>query len=240
MISTSEKIISLATQNGWKQNDLIKICLPKWDKIDEFRKKRLKSKNKSIFFFFTWRSLKQGITEEMVLKSDYFQNILGLINDKNLVEALNKNGITLYFCLHHMFNIYKDKIFFGSNNIKFIEQNEIFNCIIKANMIVTDFSSVIFEFIYQQKPFVMFIPDSEDLEVNNLYNSEYIKLIKDLKDGLIDFRNKFFSINQAVNKIKYYIDNSFKVEESLNKFYESFNLTCENNTVKFINYLESL
>ena len=240
VISTSEKIISLATQNGWKQNDLIKICLPKWDKIDEFRKKRFKSKNKSIFFFFTWRSLKQGITEEMVLKSDYFQNILGLINDKNLVEALNKNGITLYFCLHHMFNIYKDKIFFGSNNIKFIEQNEIFNCIIKANMIVTDFSSVIFEFIYQQKPFVMFIPDSEDLEVSNLYNSEYIKLIKDLKDGLIDFRNKFFSINQAVNKIKYYIDNSFKVEESLNKFYESFNLTCENNTVKFINYLESL
>jgi len=240
VISTSEKIISLATQNGWKQNDLIKICLPKWDKIDEFRKKRFKSKNKSIFFFFTWRSLKQGITEEIVLKSDYFQNILGLINDKNLVEALNKNGITLYFCLHHMFNIYKDKIVFGSNNIKFIEQNEIFNCIIKANMIVTDFSSVIFEFIYQQKPYVMFIPDSEDLEVNNLYNSEYIKLIKDLKDGLIDFRNKFFSINQVVNKIKYYIDNSFKVEESLNKFYESFNLTCENNTIKFINYLESL
>ena len=240
VISTSEKIISLATQNGWKQNDLIKICLPKWDKIDEFRKKRFTNKNKSIFFFFTWRSLKQGTTEEMVLKSDYFQNILGLINDKNLVEALNKNGITLYFCLHHMFNIYKDKIVFGSNNIKFIEQNEIFNCIIKANMIVTDFSSVIFEFIYQQKPYVMFIPDSEDLEVNNLYNSEYIKLIKDLKDGLIDFRNKFFSINQVVNKIKYYIDNSFKVEESLNKFYESFNLTCENNTIKFINYLESL
>ena len=240
VISTSEKIISLATKNGWKQNDLIKICLPKWDKIDEFRKKRFKSKNKSIFFFFTWRSLKQGITEEMVLKSDYFQNIIGLINDKNLVEALNKNSITLYFCLHHMFNIYKDKIVFGSNNIKFIEQNEIFNCIIKANMLVTDFSSVIFEFIYQQKPYVMFIPDSEDLEVNNLYNSEYIKLIKDLKDGLIDFRNKFFSINQVVNKIKYYIDNSFKVEESLNKFYESFNLTCENNTIKFINYLESL
>ena len=240
VISTSEKIISLATQNGWKQNDLIKICLPKWDKIDEVRKRRFKSKNKSIFFFFTWRSLKHGITEEMVLKSDYFQNILGLINDKNLVEALNKNGITLYFCLHHMFNIYKDKIFFGSNNIKFIEQNEIFNCIIKANMIVTDFSSVIFEFIYQQKPFVMFIPDSRDLEVNNLYNSEYIKLIKDLKDGLIDFRNKFFSINQVVDKIKYYIDNSFKVEESLNKFYESFNLTCENNTIKFINYLENL
>ena len=139
-----------------------------------------------------------------------------------------------------MFNIYKEKIVFGSNNIKFIEQNEIFNRILKANMLVTDFSSVIFEFIYQNKPFVMFIPDSEDPTINKLYNWEYIKLIKDLKGGLIDFRNIFFSINQVVNKIIYYINNDFKVEENLNEFYESFNLTCGNNTMKFINYLENL
>ena len=139
-----------------------------------------------------------------------------------------------------MFNIYKEKIVFGSNNIKFIEQNEIFNRIIKANMLVTDFSSIIFEFIYQNKPFVMFIPDSEDPTINKLYNWEYIKLIKDLKGGLIDFRNIFFSINQVVNKIKYYINNDFKIEENLKDFYESFNLTCGNNTIKFINYLENL
>ena len=240
VISTSEKLISIATKNGWKQKDLIKICLPKWDKIDKFKKRRLKNNNKSIFFFFTWRSLNEGITEEMVLKSDYFQNIIGLINNKYLVDALNKNGITLYFCIHHMFNIYKEKIVFGSNNIKFIEQNEILNRIIKANMLVTDFSSIIFEFIYQNKPFVMFIPDSEDPTINKLYNWEYIKLIKDLKGGLIDFRNIFFSINQVVNKIKYYINNDFKVEENLNEFYENFNLTCGNNTIKFINYLENL
>ena len=107
-------------------------------------------------------------------------------------------------------------------------------------MLVTDFSSIIFEFIYQNKPFVMFIPDSEDPTINKLYNWEYIKLIKDLKGGLIDFRNIFFSINQIVNKIEYYINNDFKVEENLNEFYESFNLTCGNNTIKFINYLENL
>ena len=139
-----------------------------------------------------------------------------------------------------MFNIYKEKIVFGSNNIKFIEQNEIFNHIIKSNLLVTDFSSIIFEFIYQNKPFVMFIPDSEDPTINKLYNWEYIKLIKDLKGGLIDFRNIFFSINQVVNKIKYYINNDFKIEGNLKDFYESFNLTCGNNTIKFINYLENL
>lgn len=240
VISTSEKIISLAIQNGWKENDLIKICLPKWDKFDKQKKKNIKSKNKSIFFFFTWRNLNKGITDEVVLKSDYFQNIIELLNNKYLVDSLNKNDITLYFCLHHMFHIYKDKINFGTNNIKFVNQNEIFNCIIKSNLLVTDFSSIIFEFIYQNKPFVMFIPDSEDPNINKLYSAEYINLLKDLKENKIDFSNKYFDIIQVVNKIIYYIINDFKIETNLNKFYESFNLTCGNNTIKFINYLENL
>ena len=176
----------------------------------------------------------------MVLKSDYFQNIIELINNKYLVDSLNKNDITLYFCLHHMFHIYKDKINFGTNNIKFVNQNEIFNCIIKSNLLVTDFSSIIFEFIYQNKPFVMFIPDSEDPNINKLYSAEYINLLKDLKENKIDFSNKYFDIIQVVNKIIYYIINDFKIETNLNKFYESFNLTCGNNTIKFINYLENL
>ena len=51
VISPSEKIISLAIQNGWKEKDLIKICLPKWDKFDNIKRKKTKKKNKSIFFF---------------------------------------------------------------------------------------------------------------------------------------------------------------------------------------------
>jgi hypothetical protein len=55
VISSSEKIISLAINNGWKEKDLIKICLPKWDHFDKDKKKKSKNHDKSIFFFFTWR-----------------------------------------------------------------------------------------------------------------------------------------------------------------------------------------
>ena len=61
MISPSKKIISLALKNGWEEKDLIKICLPKWDKFDEL--KNIKgNNNKSIFIFFTWRIWKQNIS----------------------------------------------------------------------------------------------------------------------------------------------------------------------------------
>ena len=240
VISTSDKIINLAKKYGWKENNLIKICLPKWDNLDKNKKRKHKSKKKSIFFFFTWRLWKKNILDKEKIISDYFQNIIKLMNDKTLINSLSSHGITLFFCLHHMLNIYKDQMNFTNSNINFIEQYEIYKVIRHSNLLITDFSSIIFDFIYQNKPFVMFIPDSEYSQINNSYNLEYFNLIKDLKEGKIFFKNKFFDINKAVQKIIYYIENNFTVENDLFEFYQSFNLSCGNNTFKFINYLENL
>ena len=162
------------------------------------------------------------------------------MNNELLTDSLNKNGITLYFSLHHMIEIYKDKLNFGNNNIKYIQQNEIFQSIINSNLLVTDFSSIIFEFMYLNKPYIMFIPDSDDPNINKNYDINYFNLIKSLKEGTIDFMNKYFNINQVVDKIIYYINNNFEIDKSLKEFYNSFNLSCGNNTMKFINYLENL
>ena len=177
VISTSEKIISLAIRNGWQENDLIKICLPKWDIFDLIKNRKLKSKTKSIFIFFTWRIWRKNISDEMKLNSDYFHNIIELINNKYLIESLKRNGIILNFCLHHMLEIYKDKINIENKNVKFIKQNQIFRCITRSSLLVTDFSSIIFEFIYQKKPYIMFIPDSEDLNIEQYYISNQLLIL---------------------------------------------------------------
>ena len=238
--STSDKIINLAKKYGWKENDLIKICLPKWDKLGNNTKMKHKNKTKSIFIFFTWRIWKQNITDKQKLNSEYFQNIIKLINDKTFINSLNSHDITLFFCLHHMLNIFKNRIHFNNSKIQFIEQYKIFKVIRKSDLLITDFSSIIFEFMFQNKPFIMFIPDSQNTITNNTYNLDYFNLIKDLKEGKIDFKNKFFDVNKAVSKIIYYIENDFKIEHDLSYFYQSFNFSCGNNTLKFINYLENL
>ena len=240
VISTSKKIISLATQNGWEEKDLIKICLPKWDKFSELKKKKFHKKDRSIFFFFTWRNWNKNISDEVKLKSDYFKNIVELMNNDVLIDTFENYNITLKFCLHHMLEIYKDKLYFSNRNIQFIKQNEIFDSITHSNLLVTDFSSIIFEFMYLNKPFVMYIPDNKEINIKKFYSENYINLINGLKDGSISFINKYFDINQVVDKIIYYINNNFIIEEEVSDFYKSFNLTCENNTMKFINYLENL
>ena len=39
VLPPSNKIISVAKKYGWKDNDIIKNCLPRWDKYDLYKKK---------------------------------------------------------------------------------------------------------------------------------------------------------------------------------------------------------
>ena len=113
------------------------------------------------------------------------------------------------------------------------------NVFSKTNLIVSDFSSVIFDLIYRRKPFVIYIPDLEDPKIKDLYIKDYYDLIESIKNGTIEFENKCFSINETINKIIYYINNNFSLEKNLEKFYNDFNFKGKNIN-KFINYLKNL
>ena len=135
-----------------------------------------------------------------------------------------------------MLRKYKDEIK-PNKFYKLIEQNQIFDCLKKTNLLITDFSSVIFDMIYQKKPYIIFIPDSEDPNIKKEYNQGYYDIINGLKNGSIYFENKFLNITQAIKKVKYYIKKDFLIEPKLSDFYKSFELNCTNNTRAFINYL---
>ena len=82
VLAPSKKIIAVALKYGWKEENIIKICLPKWDKYDKTKKG--KSISKSIFIFFTWRNLR----ENKKISSEYINNILKLINSNILKKKL--------------------------------------------------------------------------------------------------------------------------------------------------------
>ena len=107
-------------------------------------------------------------------------------------------------------------------------------------MIVSDFSSIIFDLIFRRKPFIIFIPDANDPQIKDIYTKDYYELIESMKNGTIEFMNKYFNINETINKIIYYINNDFNLEPKMLKFYDSFQLRKGNYINKFINYLNNL
>jgi hypothetical protein len=210
LIPPSKKIIFIAKKYGWKDKNIIKINLPKWDKYnnDILPKKnnntvknsygnsnsKKKIKTQSIFFMFTWR----GIKKNKNISLYYIKNIISLLINSNLKKALNLSNITLYFTFHrYIIDKYKSKyeeIISNNKYINYLEQNEISDCLSKTSLVVSDFSSIIFDFMYRRKPFIIYTPDANDPDIQNIYDKDYYNLINSLKNGVIYFENKFFDI----------------------------------------------
>jgi CDP-glycerol glycerophosphotransferase (TagB/SpsB family) len=231
----SKIIIDIAKQYGWKEEDIIKVGRPKWDLYDEYEKNNKNKTEKSIFLMFTWRKLQKG----KKIARDYLNKAVQLLQNKRLNNALRKNNIILYFIFHHMLNFIKVKKV-NLPNLKLIQQSQISEHLIESDLIITDFSSIIFEVMHRRKPYIMFIPDANDPFINNNYIPEYFDIINELKNDSIPFENKYFEVDEVVDKIIYYIDNNFELEDSLKEFYDSFELNCTNNTQKFVEYLVNL
>lgn len=161
---------------------------------------------------------------------------LNLINNEHLINNLQKHNLTLYFSLHHCVLKYKSKFKIG-NDIKYIYENDISECLSKVKLLATDYSSIIFDIIYRKKPYIIFIPDANDPNIKKKYEDYCYGIIKNFKQNGFSFENVFFDINQTVNKINYYIDNDFKLDMKLQKFYDSFDFKQGLVINDFINYL---
>ena len=237
LIPPSKQFISVAKNYGWTEENIIKINLPRWDKynnLDE-KNKKINHFNNSIFIMFTWRQ----IVAYNTISNDYFKNILNLINNRLLIKTTEKNNISIYFALHHRQYEYKWKLL-NSKHIKLISEYQISDVLSQTSLLVSDFSSIIFDIIYRNKPFIIYIPDSNYSDIKNKYTHNYYKLIKDMKEGIIPFKNKYFNVEEAVDKIIYYINNDFKLEKKLQKFYNNFGFQKQNSTQKFINYIKNI
>jgi CDP-glycerol glycerophosphotransferase (TagB/SpsB family) len=241
VLPPSNLIISNAKKFGWEDKDIIRIGLPRWDLFNYYEKninvfyEKENNKKKSIFIMFTWRELKKN----KKISNYYFKNIINLITNKLLNKVLKQNNITLYYSLHHMIEEFK-YLFNSYKYIKYISQEKIIECLNKSDLIITDFSSIIFDIMVRNKPYIIFIPDSEDNNLSNIYTEAYCNIIKCLKNGTINFKNRYFSINSTVKKIIYYINNNFIIDNSLKKFYDKFNLSSGNNIKGFIMYLKNI
>ena len=239
VIPPSTLIISIAIKYGWKDRNIIKLCLPRWDNYNT-KRKDFSSINKklSIFLMFTWRNIKIG----KYLSPFYINNLFNLLNNKQMNKKLKEKNITLFYTYHHALKGNKKLIFNNNKNIKLIDQSLISECLKNSSLLITDFSSIVFDYIYQKKPFILYIPDANDPMIENIYIKPYFEIINGLKNGSFYFENKFFDLQRVIDKTIFYINNNFKIDKILQNFFKYFNfeIKSKNHTISLINYLKKL
>ena len=241
VLPPTDIFIDLAIKAGWKNEDIIKIGYPRWDNYKIFKKSNLSINNsnkeeKSIFLMFTWRKTKKGKN----VSDFYYNNLYDLLNNQQINEELIKSNTKIYYCYHHSLVDKKNLIINNQSNIILIEQSDISILLKNSSLIITDFSSILFDAIVQRKPLILFIPDGLDSNLKDIYSDDYYETINKIKNGILYLYEVYFNLNEVINKIIFYIKNNFDLEKEKLNYYKQFHLGEKDNTKKFIEYLEFL
>ncbi|MBR3676701.1 MAG: glycosyltransferase [Alphaproteobacteria bacterium] len=225
----SDREENLFKKYDFPAEKLIKVGLPRWDLL----KKTPKLKKKSILLMLTWRRMNQIQFNQ----SQYKQKLLKLIHNSKLKEYLKQNNISFYFAPHHAIlgntginlNVVDD-------NMKIIEQGAVSKYIKQCSCLITDLSSVAFDFMFQNKPVVFYILDREDpvlgrFDAMDLKRFHYKRFI---------LPNVYFDEEAVVNRVIEYCENNFKIDEHTCEIYDSFFYTKENIREQLIEKLEEI
>ena len=113
-------------------------------------------------------------------------------------------------------------------------------CLGRTSLVVTDFSSIVFDLMYRGKPFIIYVPDGNEPALRQIYKPDYYKLIESMKNNTIEFENKYFSLYETIEKIIFYIQNNFTLDPKLERFYQTFGFKREKMIDKFVDYLLKL
>ena len=128
--------------------------------------------------------------------SDFYEAYYSLLTDERILCASKRNNYSIVFYLHYSFQSYNDLFNTCANEVVMIADrinNDVQTLLMESSILVTDYSSVFFDFAYMGKPEVYFQFDEKEYRKGH-YKKGYFDyerdgfgpVIKDL-DKLIEY-----------------------------------------------------
>lgn len=169
----------------------------------------------------TFRKWLQRINKTKIQTSDYIKIWNSFLNNKELVSILRSNNLKLVFYPHYVMQKNIDLFNCSSKEIEIakFKDYDVQQLLIESKILITDFSSVFFDFAYMKKP-VIYYQFDRDKYINEHY--DYTKGYFDY--DTMGFGPVSFSEDDLIDCIKNYIDDNYKVQkkylELSDKFFE--------------------
>lgn len=142
-------------QYGYPSGAVRYTGLARYDTLHDVKTK------KQILIMPTWRVFINN--EKEFWESEYYRQWNGILNDQMLAEYLDKNDLTAVFYPHyevqkylHCFKTATERIIMAD-----FENYDVQTLLKEAKLLVTDYSSVFFDFAYMRKPVVYFQFDQQ-------------------------------------------------------------------------------
>lgn len=236
-ITSSEEEYKSILDNGYgyTSREVILTGLARYD--------NLKNNNKNkIIIMPTWRKwligkVVEGTSEylydENFKKSEYYNFYQKLINDERIINKLKEYNMTGEFIIHPILK--KQSIDFNDNDIiKIVDENVNYSKVFaEGNILVTDYSSVSFDFAYLKKAIIYAMFDYDEFYSNHTISDRgYFNYHTDgFGEVAYDYENTVIAILSA-------IENKGKMEDKyIKRVDEFFAFNDSNNCERIYNNL---
>ena len=160
--------------NKWKIPEQ-KLIITGFPRFDRYPPNQPSKEVKNILMMMTWREWLFDLTKEEFIDSIYFKSTVGLLKHEGIQKLLSDHNLHMNIALHPFMKKFQ-KHFTGltdnEHGIKFLDFNHetIEYSIDHNDMLLTDITSVSWDFLYLNKPIVFYMFDQKEyLEKRGTY-----------------------------------------------------------------------
>ena len=157
----------ISQRYGYRRSEVCFTGFPRFDLLHDAQKD-----DSMILFMPTWR---RWITsEEDLLQSGYFKAVQAILNDKDLDDALGRTGRHMWFYVHAGFWRFSNLFGTSCENIAVLDPHtcDIQDLLRTGALLITDYSSVFFDFAYQHKPVIYYQFDLDEFQDRHIGSAE--------------------------------------------------------------------
>ena len=172
-----------------------------------------------LLFMPTWRVNLKNCSKRTFLSSDYFKKYESFLNSEKLAALLEDYDYELVFYPH--FEVHRFLDCFHTDNprvhIADFKSNDVQQLLIQSDLLITDYSSVLFDYGYMRKPIVCYQYDEAEFRA-----VQY-------KKGYFDYRRDGFgdvvkTEAEVIASIRHILENDLRPDdvylERMNAFYK--------------------
>lgn len=185
----------------YKNEEVRYTGLARYDALNEY------STQNQILVMPTWRMWLNNMTESEIANSSYVKEWKKLLSNQKLIHILKDRKITLFFYPHYemqkhirLFQSIDDSIVIAD-----FSSYDVQNLLKTSKLLITDYSSIFFDFAYMKKPCVYYHFDRE-LYWKKHYKKGYFDYDKDA------FGKITCDVDSLVEEIIKIINNNFAVD----------------------------
>lgn len=185
----------------YKNEEVRYTGLARYDALNEY------STQNQILVMPTWRMWLNNMTESEIANSSYVKEWKKLLSNQKLIHILKDRKITLFFYPHYemqkhirLFQSIDDSIVIAD-----FSSYDVQNLLKTSKLLITDYSSIFFDFAYMKKPCVYYQFDRE-LYWKKHYKKGYFDYDKDA------FGKITCDVDSLVEEIIKIINNNFAVD----------------------------